>query len=42
MSLNSSIQPEVSTGYQVNDLCLAHEMYLPFLVMFNMKLLNCL
>jgi len=38
MSLNSSVQPEVPQGCQVNDLCLQHEMYLHFLVMFNLKL----
>ena len=38
MSLNSSVQPAVPPGSQINDLCLQREMYLPFLVMFNVKL----
>ncbi len=38
MSLNSSVQPAVPPGCQVNDLCLLHEMYLPFVVMFKVKL----
>ena len=38
MSLNLSVQPAKPQRCQVNDLCVQHEMYLPFLVMFNLKL----